>query len=235
MSPNSPVASPPDVGVLLAAGGRGVRAGAGEPKQFRPLGGVPMLLRAIRPFAQHPAVREIVVALPAPFATEPPSWLGEITGGSLKLVEGGETRAASVRAALEALDPRCSLVLVHDAARPFVSPETIAAVIGVAARGVAVVPGIAVCDTLKRVTEGTSQVVETVDRQDLWRAQTPQGFPREMLDQVVARGELAGPFTDEAALVEAAGFPVELVPDRPSNIKVTSPEDFALAEAMLCQ
>jgi 2-C-methyl-D-erythritol 4-phosphate cytidylyltransferase len=235
MSPSSPAASPPDVGVLLAAGGRGARAGPGELKQFRALGGVPMLLRALRPFAQHPAVGEIVVALPAPFAAEPPPWLAEVVGGSLKLVAGGANRSASVRAALDALDPRWTIVLVHDAARPFVSPETIEAVIAVVARGVAAVPGVAVTDTLKRVATGTAQVVETVDRRHLWRAHTPQGFPRAMLEQAFAREEPAAAFTDEAALVEAAGFPVEVVPDHPSNIKVTSAADFALAEAMLVQ
>lgn len=235
MSPNSPADSPPDVGVLLAAAGRGERAGSAEPKQFRPIGGVPMLLRAIRPFAQHPRVSHIVVALPAEYAASPPSWLHEVVGGRLCLVAGGATRAASVAAALAALPTECSLVLVHDAARPFVSPETIDAVIDAAGQGVAVVPAVPVCDTLKRTAPGDQRVLETVERAGLWRAQTPQGFPRGMLEQAFQGAEASGDwsFTDEAALVQAAGHPVVVVPDRSANIKLTTAEDLALAEAIL--
>lgn len=235
MSPSSPADSPPDVGVLLAAAGRGERAGAGDPKQFRPIGGVPMLLRAIRPFAQHPRVCHIVVALPAQHVTTPPSWLQELLGGRLCLVAGGATRAASVRAALAALPAECSLVLVHDAARPFVSQETIGAVIDAADAGVAAVPAIPVSDTLKRTAQGERRVLETVERSGLWQAQTPQGFPRPMLEQAFSGAEASGEwnFTDEAALVEAAGHTVVVVPDRSSNVKLTTPEDFALAEAII--
>ena len=95
----------PDVGVLIAAAGRGERAGADDPKQFRAIRGVPVLLRSIRPFARHPCVREIVVALPAEALGRPPEWLGAIAGERLRLAAGGATRADSVWAALEALDP----------------------------------------------------------------------------------------------------------------------------------
>jgi len=233
MSQSSQSDSQPDVGVLLAAGGRGERAGPGEPKQFRPLGGVPLLLRALRPFARHPRVGQIVVALPAAFAAEPPEWLAEVAGGSLTIVAGGETRADSVRAALAALDPRFPLVLVHDAARPFVAPETIDLVIEVASGGVAALAAVPVSDTLKRVEAGGRRVMETVDRTELWRAQTPQGFPRQMLEDAFARADASAAFTDDAALVEAAGYTVEVVPDLSSNMKVTTPDDFAVAEALL--
>ncbi len=235
MSPSSPADSQPDVGILVAAAGRGERAGAGDPKQFRPIGGVPMLLRAIRPFAQHPRVCQIVVALPAEHVSAPPSWLEEVVGGRLSLVAGGDTRAASVHAALRSLGAECTLVLVHDAARPFVSHETIDAVIGAADSGVAAVPAIPVADTLKRTATGAQRVVETVERSDLWRAQTPQGFPRPMLEQAFRNAAASGDwsFTDEAALVEAAGHTVVVVPDRASNVKLTTTEDFELAEAMI--
>lgn len=194
-----------------------------------------MLLRAIRPFAQHPRVCRIVVALPAEHAAQPPSWLQEVVGGRLGIVAGGATRAASVRAALAALPPECSLVLVHDAARPFVSQETIDAVIDVASTGVGAVPAIPVSDTLKRTARGERRVLETVDRSGLWRAQTPQGFPRPILEQAYRAAEESGDwsFTDEAALVEAAGHGVVVVPDRSSNVKLTTPEDFAVAEALI--
>jgi len=236
MSQSSPSSSPPDVGVVIAAGGRGERAGPGTPKQFRPIAGVPMLLRSLRPFGAHPRVAQIVVALPAPFAEDPPSWLAEVAGAGLTLVAGGDTRAASVRNGLAGLAEGCRIVLVHDAARPFVSPETIDAVVARAAEGVAAVPAVPVSDTIKRVGDG-HVVTETVDRASLWRAQTPQGFPRRMLEEAFdSVAEQARPdYTDEAALAEACGFPVRVVPDRASNLKITTPADFLLAEALLAR
>jgi 2-C-methyl-D-erythritol 4-phosphate cytidylyltransferase len=173
----------------------------------------------------------MVVALPAAIVKHPPDWLGSLAGGRLSLVVGGETRAESVSAALEALEPICRIVLIHDAARPFVSRETIDAVIQVAA-DTGAVPGVPVSDTIKRVDSETREVVETVDREGLWRAQTPQGFPREMLEEAFRRGKTGGlcRFTDEAALVEAMGYPVRLVPDSTANIKVTTASDLAVAE-----
>ena len=233
MSSTSPANTQPDVGVLVAAAGKGQRAGDGEPKQFRPIAGIPMLLRALRPFAQHPRVREIVVALPAAVAERPPSWLESVAGQRLRLVAGGATRSASVRAALDALGLECKIVLVHDAARPFVSIDTIGAVIQ-AAGDVGVVPALPVTDTLKRGDVATGRVVATLDRTGLWRAHTPQGFPRAMLDEAYRQvsDEAAAGLTDESALVEAAGFPVRLVPDSGSNIKITTANDFAIAEVL---
>lgn len=225
---------PVDVGVLIPAAGRGVRAGGTEPKQFRSIAGIPMLQRAIRPFRSHPRVRQIVVALPKERCKEPPQWLQSETAGLLRIVPGGATRADSVKSALDALDPRCRIVLVHDAARPFVSLATIDAVIAVAA-GRGALAAVPVSDTVKRVDETTRLVTETVDRRGLWRAQTPQGCPREMLHNAF---DSAGPtgaaqYTDESALLEAAGYEVELVPDSQENIKVTTEADFSMAEALV--
>jgi 2-C-methyl-D-erythritol 4-phosphate cytidylyltransferase len=194
-----------------------------------------MLLRALAPFAQHPRVASIVVALPEAFARKPPGWLVAEAGERVRLVAGGATRTESVRLALTALQEAREIVLVHDAARPFVAVETVDAVLAAAARGVCAVPAIPVADTLKRSEHGSMNVRETVDRTGLWRAQTPQGFPRAMLEAAYerARGSLADAVTtDEASLIEATGFPVELIPDRSSNIKVTTPDDFRLAEAL---
>lgn len=231
ISPTSPLDSPPDVGVLLAAAGVGERAGGSAPKQFQPIAGIPMLLRAIRPFAAHPRVGEIVVALPAAQASDPPDWLGSIVGGRLRIVPGGATRAASVRCALRALDPACRIVLVHDAARPFVSTAEIDDVIAAADQGTGALVAIPVSDTLKRSDDGR-QVVDTPPRTGLYRALTPQGFPRAMLQ---AAYDAAGDWldaTDDAGLVAAAGGTVVLVPGRSTNIKVTTPDDFRLAEAL---
>ncbi len=223
-----------NVGVLVAAGGSGTRIGGDIPKQFQPIAGVPMLLRTLRPFTAHPRVLHTVIALPAASAAAPPAWLVAVLGDGLAAVPGGPTRADSVRAALRVLDPECAVVLVHDAARPFVARETIDAVIDAADGGVGAVPGVPVTDTVKRVVDGL--VSETVSRDGLWRAQTPQGFPRHVLEAAfeAAKGR-ESTFTDDAAMVEALGIPIVLVADASANLKVTTPEDFLLAEAMAGQ
>jgi 2-C-methyl-D-erythritol 4-phosphate cytidylyltransferase len=234
MSATSRASSPPDVGVVIPAGGRGERAGPGGPKQFRPVAGVPLLLRALRPFLAHAAVREIVVALPAETLAVPPQWLAAVVSERLRLVLGGPTRAASVAAGLHALSPVCDFVLVHDAARPFPSVDTVDAVIAAARKGTGAIAAVPLADTLKRA-DADRRVGGTVERAGLWRAQTPQGFPRGMLEAAYARlspGSVDWNATDDSALVEQAGFPVTVVPDTPRNIKVTSAEDFALAEAL---
>ena len=192
-----------------------------------------MLLRAVRPFAQHPRVCQLIVALPAEAVQAPPDWLDSIVGTRLQLVPGGATRAQSVKAALDVLDSSCEIVLIHDAARPFVSPETIDSVIQVAAESGAV-PAVPVTDTLKRVDRATGEVTETVDRNGLWRAQTPQGFPRAMLQRAYESVGAAAraDFTDEAALFEAAGYRVRLVRDSVRNIKITTVHDFQFAEVL---
>lgn len=225
----SPAASPPDAGVVLVAAGTGVRAGPGEPKQFRPILGIPMLLRALRPFTSHPDIAQVVVTLPTLYAERPPEWLAKLLGERLVLVSGGDTRARSVRAGLAALPTGITVVLVHDAARPFVSRSTIDAVLARARAGVGAVAAVPVSDTLKEVDE--TRIVGTVPRERLWRAQTPQGFPRRMLETAYARLTDSAP-TDDAALCEQAGFPVEVVLDSPENLKVTTPEDFRVAEAL---
>ena len=227
----SPGDSRPDAGVVVVAAGAGVRAGPGEPKQFRPILGVPMLLRALRPFTSHPDVGQVIVAVPPGFKARPPEWLGKLVGDRLALVAGGATRAQSVRAGLGALPPQAAVVLVHDAARPFVTRETIDGVIAKARSGVGAVAAIPVSDTVKDVEQ--DRITRTVARDRLWRAQTPQGFPRAMIERAyaeVANGDTAP--TDDAELCERAGFPVEVVPDSPYNLKVTTADDFRVAEAL---
>lgn len=225
--------SPPDVGVIIAAGGSGIRAGTGDPKQFRPIAGVPMLLRAIRPFSSHPRVREIVVTLPEAAAAAPPDWLRDVAGGKLALVAGGASRGASVYNGFVTLSDACVSVLVHDAARPFASRDTVDAMIARVSAGECTIAAVPVSDTLKRGDTGGAHVLETVPRTGLWRALTPQGFPRQALEQAYAAGAAAvAAATDESALVEQAGFTVGLLADATSNIKVTTPDDFVIAEAL---
>jgi 2-C-methyl-D-erythritol 4-phosphate cytidylyltransferase len=236
---SSPAASPPDVGVVVVAAGAGVRAGPGEPKQFRPIHGVPMLLRALRAFTGHPEVRQVIVALPPEYAQRPPDWLAKLRGERLALVPGGAQRFDSVRAGLNALPADAQVILIHDAARPFVSRGTIDAVIARARAGVGAVAAVPASDTLKEIGEGTHRptprITRTIDRERIWRAQTPQGFPRQMLDQsyqqlgIFSNGSAP---SDDAEVCERAGFPVELVPDSPYNFKITTADDFRIAEAL---
>jgi 2-C-methyl-D-erythritol 4-phosphate cytidylyltransferase len=232
-----------DVGVIVAAAGQSARlreapaagAGASQPagelKQFRPIGGVPMLLRALRPFLAHPEVETVVAVVPQEVAVTPPKWLAGLVGERLQLATGGARRADSVRCGLAMLPPACSIVLVHDGARPFPSPRVIDAVITEARAGRAAIAAVPVTDTLKEATADGRRVVRTIPRRGLWRAQTPQGFPRSLLER--AHEAAAGaPATDDAELVERLGEAVVVVPDVNSNLKVTTVEDLLLAEAL---
>lgn len=228
-------ALPPDVGVIVVAAGRGSRIG-GTPKQFRELAGVPVLLRALRPFTSHPDVCCTAVPLPTEDAVSPPAWIASLAGERLRLVAGGAERGDSVRAGLAALPAECTVVLVHDAARPLVGRAVIDAVIACARQGSGALAAIPLADTLKLASEGPPPHVvgRTVERAGLWRAQTPQGFPRALLEQAMraaAADQIQG--TDDAELVERIGGRVELVPDEPRNLKLTAEGDFAIAEALL--
>lgn len=227
---------PRDVGVVVVAAGRGERIGGEVPKQFLPLGGVPILLRAVRPFLSHADVVEVVAVLPAAQVLAPPQWFAEASGARLRAVAGGEARMDSVEAGLDALAPSCALVLVHDGARPFPEPAVIDAVIAAARRGTGAIAALPVSDTLKEAvgpaTSGHPRILRTVPRGALWRAQTPQGFPRPMLADAFAGARAAGfTATDEASLVERSGGTVVLVPDVATNFKITTPDDLRLAEA----
>ena len=232
MSVTSRAGSSRDVAVVIVAAGAGVRAGPGELKQFRPVAGVPLLLRALRPFLAEPDVTRIVISLPAGVTERLPSWLAGLVGERVVVVTGGATRADSVRAGLRVLDPPPPVVLVHDGARPFVSPTTIASVIERARAGVGAVAAIPVGDTIKDV-EDDGRVARTVPRGRLWRSQTPQGFPGPVLAQAYACWPTEGaPPTDDAEVVERVGFPVEVVQGSARNMKVTTEEDWRLAELL---
>jgi 2-C-methyl-D-erythritol 4-phosphate cytidylyltransferase len=226
------VPSPPNVGVIIVAAGRGARLGGGVPKQFLPLAGVPMLLWSVRAFATHPAVAHVVVVLPSEYVREPPPWLAPHLGAALTTATGGHERTASVAAGLAALPASALHVLVHDAARPLVTRAVIDRVIAAARRGAGAVPAVPVPDTIKEVDPATPHlVIRTVSRDGLVRAQTPQGFPRQLLERAHAEAAQAGVTgTDDAALVERLGGVVEAVPGDPLNLKVTTLEDLALAE-----
>jgi 2-C-methyl-D-erythritol 4-phosphate cytidylyltransferase len=219
------------VGLVVAAGGDGRRMG-GVRKQYRELLGEPVLLRALRPFLAVPDLHAIVVALPPEDAEAPPAWLAGLDP-RLRVVAGGIDRTGSVRAALAVLPPDCDTVLVHDAARPLVMGDVIERVLRAAAGGVSVLAAQPVADTVKQV-DAERRVQATLDRARLWRAQTPQAFPRQLLLEAHERAEAEGvAATDDAALVERLGHPVIVVEGSPENLKITHPLDLVLAEAVL--
>lgn len=225
------------MGVVVVAAGKSERLGGQVPKQFRSVAGVPLLLRAVRPFLSHPDVLEVIAVLPSAQVLAPPAWLADLLGERLRAVAGGAVRMDSVEAGLRALGAGCTIVLVHDGARPFPEPAVIDHVIAAARHGTGAVAAVPVTDTLKEAEPPAlgafGHVIRTVARDRLWRAQTPQGFPRPMLVEAFKAARAAGySATDDAALVERTGGPVVLVHDVSTNLKVTTPEDLRLAEAI---
>ena len=220
----------------MVAAGQGARLGGAVPKQYRELAGIPMLLRALRPFTAHPKVAHVVVVLPPGDVAVPPPWLAGLAGDGLTLAAGGAERSDSVAHGLAALPGQCRTVLVHDAARPLVDRGTIDRVIALAQSGTAAVPAVALGDTIKEAEpdDSTLTVRATVPRERLWRAQTPQGFSRALLEEAHARARQEGlRGTDDAMLLERLGAPVRLVQGSPLNFKITTEEDFRLAELVL--
>ena len=216
---------------LLAAAGTGERLGIDRPKAFAPLAGRPLLAESLDRLDRCPWVDAIVVAAP-PGWEEPAILLSEELAATkvVSCVTGGATRAESVRAALADVPDEALVVLVHDAARPLVDDAVVERVLGPLSEGYeGVVPALPVPDTLKRV-EGSS-VVETVARDGLVIAQTPQAFRASALRRAYA-GDLSDA-TDCASLVERAGGRVAVVEGDPRLLKVTTPEDLALVESWL--
>jgi 2-C-methyl-D-erythritol 4-phosphate cytidylyltransferase len=208
---------------LVVAAGRGERLGSAGPKTLVELGGRPMLLWSVAALRAVDAVEQIVVALPAGVAA-PAGCLGVI---------GGAVRSASVRAALAAAPPDADVVLVHDGARPLVTPALIEAVLAGLVGVDCAIAAAPVSDTVKE-TDGEGIVVRTLDRDRLWSVQTPQVFTRVALERALAVPQaIVDAATDEAWLVERAGGRVRVVQAPPENLKVTTPRDLRLAEQLL--
>lgn len=221
-----------DVGVVIVAGGTGSRAGSGELKQLRWVAGKPMLLHSLQKFHERSDVAMVVCVLPRQYAGDPPPWIFQCDTDRLLLSVGGESRAESVSNGLEDLPGECGIVLIHDAARPLVTEGMIGRVIDTARLGVGAVAALPVVDTLKNV-DAAGRITHTVVRDGLWRAQTPQGFPRDMIftahDQARRNGT-QGAATDDAALCESLGYEVRVVRGSERAMKVTEPGDFDRAD-----
>jgi 2-C-methyl-D-erythritol 4-phosphate cytidylyltransferase len=221
-----------DVGVVIVAGGSGTRVGGRELKQFRWIGGKPMLLHSVQTFMAHPAVVSVVCVLPPALAGDPPPWLFQCDVDRLMISIGGKTRQRSVANGLDDLPDEAGIVLVHDAARPGVTPSMIERVVDAARRDGAAIAALPVADTLKSVNE-SGAITGTVDRAGLWRAQTPQGFRRDVILRAHREAQAAKvDATDDAALCERIGIPVSVVRGDERAMKVTEESDFARAEAL---
>ena len=218
------------VSALIAAGGRGLRFGAAQPKQLLSLGGRSILERSVDAFRRCDAIDDMVVALPAALVECPPAFL--LAGDKHpEIVAGGDRRRDSVANAFERVVDRADIVVIHDAARPFVTDETIRRTVAAALEHGAAIAAIAAHDTVKRA--GADGVVTaTLPREEIFLAQTPQAFRASVLKDALA---VEGDATDEATLAELAGHAVRVVEGDARNLKITTPADFAMAQHLLGQ
>jgi len=219
-------------GLILVAAGQGLRFGADRPKPLVELGGRPLVAWSMEAF--RAVVDRAVLVVPAGREAEFGAAVSDVAL-PLTVVAGGARRQDSVAAGLEALEPDVPWVLVHDAARPLVDGGTVRSVLEATRAHGAAIPVAPVHSTVKEIARD-GRVTRTVPRDTLGLAQTPQGFRRDLLEDAFRRaaaGAAATAFTDEAALLEAAGVPVFTVPGPPSNLKITTPADLAWAEAWL--
>ena len=221
-----------DVGVVIVAGGSSTRTGGRELKQFRWVAGKPALLHSLQTFMARPDVVSVVVVLPREYAADPPPWVFQCDIDRLMISTGGRSRTESVANGLEDLPDEAAIVLIHDAARPLVSDDTIDRVITAVRGGKCAIAALPVVDTLKEVDEA-GVIVRTVERERLWRAQTPQGFPRDVIVRAhrEARAQQISA-TDDASLCERLGIEVVVVRGGERAMKLTEDADFARAEAL---
>ena len=223
------------VAVVVPAGGSGTRMGHETPKQFLQLGGVPLLIHALRVFESSRTIAEIVVVVPHDAVTScredllPPFAFSKIS----TVTAGGARRQDSVWNGLQAVDERTKIVVVHDAVRPFVTDAMVEDVVGGARTHGAAIVAIPLHDTVKRAAPD-GMIETTLDRQRLWSAQTPQAFDVELLWEAHRSNRQSGvEATDDAFLVEQIGHHVSIVNGSPDNIKITRPGDLVIGEAIL--
>ncbi len=224
------------IAAVVVSAGRGERAGvtAEGPKQFRTIGGRAVLARTLEAFATHPGLGDIILVTHPDDLDRVQGCLGALLG-RVRVVSGGSSRQASVLKGLEALEAsQPEVVLIHDGVRPFVSQEVIDAVVGEVTAKTGAIPAMPVTDTIKRMDDA-GRIAETVQRQGLFGAQTPQGFPfRPILEahrRAAAQSALA--FTDDASLFEWLGHPVVLVRGDADNVKLTLAADILAADRKL--
>jgi 2-C-methyl-D-erythritol 4-phosphate cytidylyltransferase/2-C-methyl-D-erythritol 2,4-cyclodiphosphate synthase len=214
------------VSAIIAAGGRGSRFGSTQPKQLLALGGVPILKRTVDAFLLGYPFDEVIVALPEELAANPPSYLDDVM-----VVAGGARRQDSVANAFREVAPSSQVIVIHDAARPLVTASLIERTVDAAFKHGAAIAALQARDTVKR-GDAARVIRGTLPREEIFLAQTPQAFRVGVLRDALAIASTAMNATDEAMLAEAAGHHVHLVEGDPRNLKITTPEDMMLAEAM---
>jgi 2-C-methyl-D-erythritol 4-phosphate cytidylyltransferase len=209
--------------------------GTATPKQFLALGDVPLLLHCLRVFERAPSVSQVIVVVPE---NERERTLVDIIRRYgikkvLKVVAGGATRQESVYEGLKASDPEAEIVVVHDGVRPFVTEDLIERSIAAARHMGGAIVGVPMKETVKQVGSD-GHILRTIDRSPLWLAQTPQAFRRALLMEVYQKANSERfDATDEAGIMERFGHKVAIIPGRWDNIKITTPEDLQMAEAIL--
>ena len=226
------------VSAVIAAGGRGTRVGADRPKQFVEVDGRSILERSIARFVAHAAIAEVVVALPADYLPAMEARAAALDWTQVRCVEGGPRRQDSVERGFRAARADATVIIVHDAARPFVSAALIDRTIAAGAEHGAAIAALPVRDTVKQASgdrhAASRPIAATLPREDIFLAQTPQAFRRDVLARAFAFAREQGiEATDEAMLAERAGCPVYLVEGEPGNVKVTTAEDLAWARRQL--
>lgn len=196
-----------------------------------------MLLHSVQTFMAHAAVGSVVCVLPQRYAGDPPPWLFQCDVDRLMVSPGGRTRMESVANGLDDLPDEARIVLIHDAARPLVDLATIDRVIEAVrgGEGICALAALPVVDTLKEV-DSSGRIVRTVERANLWRAQTPQGFPRDVIQRAHRESRAARLVaTDDASLCEQLGIPVVIVEGSERALKVTAELDFARVDALFAE
>jgi len=220
------------VTAIIAAAGAGRRLGAAKPKQLLDIGGGSMLQHSVRAFLGHPRVADVVVVLSPDLTTLALAGIEPSRAAALRVVKGGDRRQDSVANGFAAVAPESDVVLIHDAARPFVSADLIDRTIDAAAAHGAAIAALQSRDTVKRVA-GDGRITETIPRETIYLAQTPQGFRRDVLAAAIELGRSGVEATDEAMLAERAGYQVHVVDGDPGNVKVTTSADLDAARARM--
>jgi 2-C-methyl-D-erythritol 4-phosphate cytidylyltransferase/2-C-methyl-D-erythritol 2,4-cyclodiphosphate synthase len=216
------------VSAIIAAGGRGLRFGAEQPKQLAPLAGRSILERSVEAFVRSEVITDLAIALPSELAAAPPAYL-RAGAKPVVIVEGGSRRQDSVRRAFEQVAAAADVVVIHDAARPLVSADLIRRTVEAAAASGAAIAALRASDTVKRAGPD-GRIVATLPRDEIYLAQTPQAFRTNVLRDALA---IDGDATDEAALAERAGHHVQIVDGDPRNLKITTAADLEIAERWL--
>lgn len=218
---------------IIPAAGSGTRMGSSIPKTLLPINGTPMIVHTLRAFENCASVDGVVLVVHPDYAAEYRRVVEEAGITKVKeYITGGSRRSESVGNGLTYVDPNCGIIVVHDGARPLIKPELIDKAVSMCVTDRAVVIGVPVKQTIKKINTNEQVVERTLDREALWEIQTPQVFHKEILVEAYEQAKSLD-VTDDASLVEQLGIKVKVMQGDYFNIKITTPEDIAIAEKLL--